>query len=343
MRRVFSYLAVIFSLCMLAANINCKEAAMDLKDGLYAKIVTTKGNIVLFLEFEKAPLTVTNFVGLAEGTKDSNKGKGVKFYDGIVFHRVIPNFMIQTGDPLGNGTGGPGYNFPDEIHPSLKHDRAGILSMANAGPGTNGSQIFITHKDTPWLDGKHTVFGHVIDGQDVVDSIQQGDKIETVDIIRKGKKAEEFKADQEKYDKLLNDIKGKNKSELSEKIKKQESIIESKWPNAVKTASGLQYVVTKKGINTAKPKKGDNVKAHYTGKLLDGTKFDSSVDRGVPFEFPVGTGRVIKGWDEAFLDMTKGEKRTLIIPSELGYGERGAGRLIPPNATLIFDVELIDF
>lgn len=190
-------------------------ANSKLEDGLYVKFNTSQGEIICSLEFEKTPLTVANFVGLAEGTKDLGggaKAKGDKFYDGLTFHRVIPDFMIQGGCPLGTGTGGPGYTFPDEIDSTLKHDKPGILSMANAGPGTNGSQFFITHVPTPWLDGKHTVFGHVVSGQDVVNKIKQGDKIESVEIIREGKKAEAFKADQAAFDSLLGGLeKGKGK------------------------------------------------------------------------------------------------------------------------------------
>ena len=191
----------------LATLATAAEEKSKLPDGLYAEMDTSKGKIVLFLEFEKTPLTVANFVGLAEGTKNYStdggqpKAEGKPFYDGLKFHRVIPNFMIQGGDPQGSGRGGPGYQFRNEIVSSLKHDRAGILSMANAGPDTNGSQFFITHKDTPWLDGKHTVFGHVVEGQEVVNKIVTGDTIKTVKIIRVGDKAKAFKGDESDFQK----------------------------------------------------------------------------------------------------------------------------------------------
>ena len=340
--KTFLSTLLLFCAAALAAAVVPARAAEKLPPGLYAHMMTSKGEILLQLEFEKTPLTVANFVGLAEGTKDSSRGKGVHFYDGLTFHRVIPNFMIQGGDPQGTGRGGPGYRFPDEFVPELRHDRPGILSMANAGPNTNGSQFFITHKATPWLDGRHTVFGHVVKGQDVVNAIAQGDRIIKVTIERVGPKAKAFKADQAAFDALLKKYKEKQAAKAREARAKTDAIIKKKWPNAIETASGLRYVVTKEGSGPT-PKRGDRVTAHYTGYLLDGKKFDSSVDRGKPFVFPVGVGRVIKGWDEAFLSMKKGEKRTLIIPPELGYGARGAGRVIPPNATLVFDVELIDF
>jgi len=173
-------------------------SAKDLADGLYAEMKTTKGTIIINLHYKKTPLTVTNFVGLAEGTINSSKDKGKPFYDGITFHRVINDFMIQGGDPEGSGRGGPGYSFPDEFDPTLRHDGPGILSMANSGPGTNGSQFFITHKETPWLDDKHAVFGKVIKGMDVVNKIVQGDRIETLKILRVGKDATGFKPDQAK-------------------------------------------------------------------------------------------------------------------------------------------------
>ena len=166
-----------------------------MKDGLYAKFNTTKGEILVALEYQKTPGTVGNFVALAEGNlENSVKPQGTPYYDGLKFHRVIPDFMIQGGCPQGSGSGNPGYKFDDEFHPDLKHDGPGVLSMANAGPGTNGSQFFITHIETAWLDNKHTVFGKVVSGQDVVDAVAQGDAIERLEIVRQGADAEAFKA-----------------------------------------------------------------------------------------------------------------------------------------------------
>ena len=320
-------------------------AKSKLKDGLYARFDTSKGDILCSLEFKKTPLTVANFVGLAEGTKDLGggaKAKGEKFYDGLKFHRVISGFMIQGGCPLGTGTGGPGYSFPDEFDPELTHSRPGTLSMANSGPGTNGSQFFITHVPTPHLDGKHTVFGHVVSGQDIVDKIEGNDLINSIEIIRVGSDAKNFKSDQEAFDRLLSTFEERKQDKELEEMEEAVRLIDEQWPDAITTPSGLKYVVDKEGSGDKTPQAGQVVTVHYTGKLMNGKKFDSSYDRGKPIEFPVGKGRVIKGWDEALLGMKKGEKRVLIIPSNLGYGPSGRGP-IPPNATMVFDVELIDF
>ena len=307
------------------------------KEGMYAKIKTNKGDIMLELEFEKTPLTVANFVGLAEGKiKNNKKEVGEPYYDGLKFHRVIADFMIQGGCPDGNGMGGPGYQFPDEIHPDLKHSGPGILSMANAGPGTNGSQFFITHKETPWLDGKHTVFGKVTEGQDVVDAIAQDDKIIEIDIIRKGENAKKFDS-KAIFDKELEKL----KKQAEEKAKKAKEAINALKKGAKVTSSGLAYKIIKKGTG-AKAEAGKTVSVHYTGKLSNGTKFDSSYDRNQPIEFELGRGRVIKGWDEGISLLNVGSKATFIIPPDLAYGARGAGGVIPPNATLIFDVELVE-
>ncbi len=317
-----------------------------MKDGLYAKMKTEKGDILLKLYYDKTPLTVINFVGLAEGSLHLggfDKPSGKPFYDGLTFHRVIANFMIQGGCPLGSGTGGPGYKFGDEFDPSLKHDKAGILSMANAGPGTNGSQFFITHLPTPHLDEKHTVFGHVVKGQDTVDSIRKGDKIEAVEIIRVGRDAEKFKTSQQAFDAAKEKTEAdKNKAKNAER-KKIKKLIKQRWPQAKKTRTGLYYQVEKKGSGPT-PLSGDIVSAHYTGRLLaNGKKLDSSRDRNEPIEVPVGYCHLIRGLDEAFIQMQRGEKRTLILPPNLAYGSEGKTGVIPPNAWLVFYIELINF
>jgi peptidylprolyl isomerase len=266
---------------------------------------------------------------------------GKPFYNGLTFHRVIADFMIQGGDPQGNGTGGPGYRFPDEIVPSLKHDGPGILSMANAGPGTNGSQFFITHVATPWLDGKHTVFGKVVEGQNVVNAIQQGDKINSITVIRNGSLASQFKADQAAFDSLLREVNAAAADKSRAQRDADIAQINAKYPNASQTASGVRYIIEKKGTGS-KPAPGKTAQVNYKGAFLSGQVFDSSDTQGRPLEFPVGVGAVIKGWDEMVLDMQMGEKRVAIIPPELAYGERGAGNgVIPPNSFLVFEMELV--
>ncbi len=337
----YACLFIVLLFALTAATSTAGEKT-KLTDGIYAKLVTSRGDILILLEYEKTPLTVANFVGLAEGTKDSNRGHGVRFYDGLTFHRVLPDFMIQGGDPLGNGSGGPGYKFPDEFDETLTHDGPGVLSMANAGPDTNGSQFFITHTKTPWLDGKHTVFGRTVDGQSVVNAIRAGDIIKTIEIIRSGDKARAFKADQASFNTLLAQL-VKDKAQGRKKMNHRDmALIKEKYPRAISLPSGLMYVVLAEGVGDKTPKPGTTVSVHYSGRLLNGTKFDSSVDRGKPLQFPVGVGRVIKGWDEAMLSMKKGEKRILIIPPQLGYGEMRIGP-IPPNSILVFEVELLDF
>lgn len=310
------------------------------KDGLYAVIDTEKGNIVLELEYKKVPMTTANFVGLCEGVLNL-ENPGENFYEGLNFHRVIDNFMIQGGCPKGDGTGGPGYSFPDEFDSTLRHDGPGVLSMANAGPGTNGSQFFITHVKTPWLNDKHSVFGHVVEGQDVVNSIAQGDRINTITIERVGDEAKAFKVTQQIFSDLVEGAAKKAMERRRAEIESVEKEIANRFPGAKKTESGLMYVVLKEGDGKGSPVMGQSVTVHYTGTLLDGRIFDSSVHRGEPATFEVG--QVIEGWNEALQTMSKGEKRTLIIPPELGYGVFGYPGVIPPNAYLIFDVELLDF
>ena len=309
-----------------------------MKEGIFAHLKTEKGNIKIQLTYDKTPGTVGNFVGLTEGSLENKVSlNGEPYYDGLKFHRVIPDFMIQGGCPNGTGMGGPGYQFDDEFHPDLKHDRPGILSMANSGPGSNGSQFFITHTSTPWLDGKHTVFGLLVEGQEVVDSIAQGDAIQKITIERVGADAKAWDANSA-FDVFVN--------EKEERLKALREAAENELDELTegmdRTDSGLFYEITRKGFGNLPPK-GCNVSVHYRGMMPDGTIFDSSYKRNEPISFPLGKGRVIKGWDEGIALLKKGSVAKLVIPSELAYGSRGVDGVIPPDATLIFEVELVDF
>lgn len=347
-------LFVIFFTAGIFSSISCNSQKSrvpseykNLPEGIYAEFTVDGGVILAELEYRKVPMTVANFVGLAEGSiKNTAKPEGQPFYDGLKFHRVISiangdqqDFMIQGGDPQGNGSGGPGYKFADEIT-DLKHDKPGILSMANSGPATNGSQFFITIVPTPWLDGKHTVFGHVVKGQEVVNTTRQGAIMKTVKIYRIGKDAQAFDAP-----KVFEEKKASyEKERIAKEQAAQEAFkaeMQKMFPEAKETASGLMYIMQQQGQGDF-PAAGKTVSVHYTGTLVDGTKFDSSYDRGQPIEFPLGQGRVIKGWDEGIALLKKGGKAKLIIPYYLGYGEQGYPPVIPPKSTLLFDVELVD-
>jgi len=305
-------------------------------NGLYAKFLTSKGDILIKLEYNKTPGTVGNFVALAKGDlENSIKKQGVPYYDGLKFHRVIPDFMIQGGCPLGTGTGNPGYKFDDEIHVDLKHDSPGVLSMANAGPCTNGSQFFITHVPTPWLDGKHSVFGKTVDGQSVVDSITQDDIIESIEIIAVGDDAKSFNA-AESFKKF----EGARAKRIEEEASAAQRELDKHSKGYKITKSGLRYQIINKGSGIS-PEKNNTVCVHYKGQLIDGTVFDSSYKRDQPIEFKLGVGQVIPGWDEGIALLRVGDKARFLIPSYLAYGSQGAGGVIPPNANLIFDVELM--
>lgn len=354
---------------------SCKDDNSSLPDGLYAKIETSKGEIIVALDYKRAPITVANFVTLAEGKNDfvtNNNLKGKPFFDGLKFHRVINDFMIQSGDPLGTGSGDGGYKFKDEFS-DLRFDKGGVLAMANNGPETNSSQFFITHVSTPWLDGKHTIFGHVVEnGMEVVNKIQQNDYINKVTIIRNGEAAKKFNAVKTFYDyfsvesenqkkKLAADA--ENKKVYDEKYKdvREDKV---KYFNALKTkvsktSTGLKYVITKKTTNK-KPAKGTQVFIHYAGFLEDGQLFDSSIENVArtfgkfdqnradqngyqPIAFQAGAKEgMIPGFIEGLEKLSYGEKAILFIPAHLAYGAGGAGDVIPPNANIIFEIELME-
>ncbi|UCD60501.1 MAG: peptidylprolyl isomerase [Flavobacteriaceae bacterium] len=345
----------------------------DLGDGLFADLNTSQGEIIVKLEMEKTPVTVANFVSLAEGNNPfvGDEYKDRKYYDGIIFHRVIKDFMIQGGDPTGTGRGNPGYRFKDEFNDSLVHDKAGILSMANSGPKTNGSQFFITHKETPFLNGKHTVFGEVVLGLEVVDSIanvktyaepNRKDKpvvdvvMNSMTIVRNGKDAKNFDAVKVMTDYFAEEeaiiaAMAKVKSDFAKEIEEQKQNLAEELP------SGLKILNLKEGTG-AKPKIGDKVLVYYAGWLTNGTLFDSNYeDIAIKFDkyderrkqgggyepFPMDfspDSRLVAGFKEGLLGMKIGDKIRIFIPPHLGYGEQGGGP-IPPNADLIFDVEIL--
>jgi peptidyl-prolyl cis-trans isomerase A (cyclophilin A) len=390
-----SKLIVLLMLGMIAASCSTAKKPAETKPKPVAEVdepggtitatfETAKGNITCELAYKSTPVTVANFISLAEGTNTivGDQFKGKPFFNGLKFHRVIANFMIQGGDPQGNGSGGPGYAFKDEITDAI-FDKPGILAMANSGPATNGSQFFITHKDTPWLNGKHTIFGYVTSGQDIVNAIAQDDIINKVIITRKGKDAKAFDAakifadyyaNKGAEEKQMADIKALAKKQQDELAAKQKLEYATKYSKvmadkvaslaairkkATKTASGLEYKIVKKGTGK-KPDAGANIYIHYAGYLEDGSLFDTSfadvaqaygkydekVKQGGKFEpFPFLAGRkdgLIPGFLEALEQMSIGDRLVAFIPANLGYGERGAGNVIPPNSNIIFEIELLD-
>ena len=355
-------------------------------EGIFAEFQTSKGKIVTRLEYLKTPVTVANFISLAEGTNTfvtDAKLKGKPYYDGLKFHRVIKDFMIQGGDPAGNGSGGSGYSFKDEIVPAFVFDKGGILAMANSGPATNSSQFFITHKETAWLNGKHTIFGYVVSGMDVVNAIVQEDVIQKVTIVRKGAAAKKFDASKvfsDYYGNKGEDDKKQAAIQAEAKVKQEADaaaaakVYDEKYApvkadkvkyfagvksTATKSPTGLEYKILKTGTGK-KPVDGSTFYIHYAGYLEDGSLFDSSYEDVVkaygkydanrgsqngynPFPFQAGKkDGLIPGFLEGVNTLSFGDKAVLFIPSNLGYGERGAGGVIPPNANIIFEVELFE-
>lgn len=326
-------------------------APFDANQDMTAIFYTSKGKIKIGLEFVKCPMTVANFIGLAEGSiANKHRGIGVPFYDGLTFHRVVKDFMIQGGDPLGNGTGNAGFLFPDEFKDELRHDGPGILSMANSGKNTNSSQFFITHTKTDFLDGKHTVFGKVIEGQDVVNNILENDRIDSIRILRNSMEAKSFDA-VKVFNAQKDILKQTQKSSMESKYSQLqassnfrdfETYVKKVYPNALRTPSGLYYVIHST-TDDIQPVPGSVVKVHYKGMLTSGKVFDESISRREPLQFPLGGGNVIAGWDEGIALLKRGEKATLIIPSYLAYGPKGIHGVIGPDEPLIFEVQLIDF
>ena len=354
-------IALLF-LGVLALLTSCSKSYDQLKEGIYAEIETSKGNMIVKLEYQKVPNTVANFITLVEGKNPfvSDEFKNKPFYDGLKFHRVIADFMIQGGDPNGDGSGGPGYKFKDEFHPDLKHSKAGIVSMANAGPGTNGSQFFITHKETSWLDNMHTVFGEVIEGLDVINTIAPDDVIDKITIIRIGSDAKKF--DAVKVFKNYYSVVSNEQKEAEEKAK---MLAESKIKeiNTVKaigihSKSGLIYEIVTLG-DGKKPAANSQIFINYTGFLENGLQFDTTIEESAkqfgtynankaaqngyaPYLAAMNNLQFIPGFVEGINLLNFGGKAKLFIPANLAYGEQGAGGIIPPNANIYFEIEVLE-
>ena len=373
MRRL-NFIALLSAMFVFFSCNSQKKAYKDLGDGLFADIETTQGNIIVKLNYKETPVTVANFVTLAEGKNTFVKAeyKGKPFYNGTIFHRVIKDFMIQGGDPTGTGMGEPGYRFEDEIVPTLKHDKKGILSMANAGPATNGSQFFITQVPTPHLDGRHTVFGETVKGLEVIDAIdntktvmndkpEKDIKINKITIIANGKDAKNFNAVKvfEDYFKEINKREREREAKTKAAAAKFLEEIKTQEPQAKALPSGVKIfkLVDGKG---KQPNHTHQVMVNYAGYLKNGTLFDSNVkeieeaygkynslreQQGGYQAFPMPyntSAQLIPGFRDALLTMKVGDKIRVFIPAALGYGERGAGDVIPPNSDLIFDIEITD-
>jgi peptidyl-prolyl cis-trans isomerase cyclophilin type len=349
-----------------------KKAYKDLGDGLFADIETTKGHIVVKLNYKEVPTTVANFVTLAEGKNNFVKVeyKGKPFYNGTIFHRVIDGFMIQGGDPTGTGMGDPGYRFEDEFVPSLRHNKKGILSMANSGPNTNGSQFFITQVPTPHLDGRHTVFGETVKGEEVIDAIAKAPrngqdrpnediKIKNITIVANGKDAEKFDA-VKVFDSYFKSV-AKREKEKEERVKRASAKfleeIKVQEPQAKVLPSGVKIFTINNGEGK-QPKQTEFAMVNYAGYLRNGALFDSNIKeveesygkyqamreqqngyQPIPFPY-TPSAQLIPGFKEALLTMKVGDKIRVFIPATLGYGEAGAGDVIPPNSDLIFDIEI---
>ena len=334
--RLATLVAVAFTALAAAA---CSTPERDLPDGLYAEIVTERGDIVVRLDYERAPATVTNFVGLAEGTIENDVSPGEPYYDGLTFHRVEPGFVVQGGDPRGDGTGGPGYRFPNETHPELLHDRPGIVAMANSGPDTNGSQFYITMAATPHLDGGYNVFGEVVEGMEIVSSIQAGDRIREVTILRYGAAASEFEVSDEAFRERTDAILAEREAA---RLRAQQTMVDEirgRYPNAAEHEdTGLLLATLQEGSGDP-PSQGDRVEFHIVFSLPDGTQLDSTRDRGEPQRVVYQRDRLIPGLEITVGTMLVGERTVAIVPPELAFGAQGLPPAIGPNSYVVFDVE----
>jgi peptidylprolyl isomerase len=317
----------------------CSEPLPDLEDGLYARIITEKGQIMFELEPDEAPIAVMSFVGLAEGTLENDPSPGEPYFDGLTFHRVEPGFVIQGGDPNGDGSGGPGYRFPNEISPNLTHDGPGVVAMANAGPDTNGSQFYITLDATPFLDGGYTIFGRVVEGMEVAGEIEAGDRMRSVEIIRLGDEAEAYEATDEGFQSLIDAVFAEREAAVAAARQAALDAAVARFPGMTEDpATGILFTTLQEGTG-ATPQAGDEVEVHFVFSLLDGTQIDNTRDRGEPQSFVYLRDRLIRGLEIAIGQMQVGERAVAILPPDLAFGAAGRPGVVPENSYVQFELE----
>ncbi len=342
MKLLLRYTSIIGAILVAFVLAACSTPASDLPPGRYAEIKTNKGDIVIRLEPEYAPMTVMNFVGLAEGTIENTFRDGSPYYDGLTFHRVVPEFVIQGGDPEGTGQGGPGYQFPTETHPELLHDSEGVVAMANSGPDTNGSQFYITLGPTPHLDGGYNVFGRVTQGIEVVQEIEQGDVIRSVEIIRSGEDAERYTATTEDFFAMVEEVEAEREAEAAAALQAQIDAVTADLPGTVPFGETRMLLGPLEAGRGAPPERGDRVSVHYTFSTLDGRVIDDTRARNEPHEFVYLENRIIEGLELAIGTMAPGAELVAIVPPELAFGEQGLGPALPPNSYVVFEIERLE-
>jgi cyclophilin family peptidyl-prolyl cis-trans isomerase len=347
---------------LLGQDLSVQEARQDYPPGLYAELSTPKGVIVVSLAFGRTPMTTANFVGLAEGTiRNQAFPEGRPYFDGTVFHRVAPGHVIQAGRAESEMASTPGYSIPNEIHPALRHDKAGMVAMANGGPHTGKAQFYITLGNRSYLDGDYAVFGEVYDGLDVIREIAPGDPIETVRIIRIGAAAGAFRPTTESFQEMRETVRTRVLAEEEAQRGEDLAFVEASWPGAVETEGGLRHLVLRNGKGT-QVSEGDTLMVRYTGRTVRGLSFASGEEDGAPgyfwpgmsggdvFPFIVGESSVNQGFDDALSQMARGEKRLVIVPAEKAYdpvGFYGVERrriprfVIRPRSILIYEIEVL--
>jgi peptidylprolyl isomerase len=354
---------VLFAVGGLAAQDEpLAELRQDYPPGLYAELFTPKGVVVVSLAYDRVPMTVANFVGLAEGTIENQAfASGIPFYDGTVFHRVAPGHVVQAGIPNSEVASTPGYSIPNEIHPALNHGRAGMVGMVNGGPHTGKSQFYITLGDRSYLDGDYAVFGQVFDGMDVVRQIARGDPIEHVHILRVGREAGAFRPTTESFDRMRQEVQERVLAQEEAQRAEDQAFLEASWPHAMESDGMWSYVTLREGKG-APLAPADTAWVRYTGRTVRGLSFASTAEEGSPdyfwpgmsggkvFPFIVGTTSLNPGFDEAISEMARGEKRLVIVPAEVGYdpvGFYGLERsgiprfVLRPHSILVYELEVL--